>query len=46
MSGRYYMEELYSFLDELAANNNRNWLVANRSRYDDLRGRGSTISVA
>lgn len=38
MSGRYYMEELYSFLDELAANNNRNWLVANRSRYDDLRG--------
>lgn len=31
------MKELYSFLDELAANNNREWFAANKSRYDTLR---------
>lgn len=33
------MKELYEFLDELAANNNREWFAANKSRYDALRER-------
>ena len=28
----YYMEELQSFLRQLAANNNREWFAANRER--------------
>lgn len=35
----YYMEELQSFLRQLAANNNREWFAANRERYDRLRQR-------
>lgn len=31
------MKELYRFLDELAANNNREWFAANKSRYEALR---------
>lgn len=34
---RYYMEELFGFLDRLAANNTRAWLADNRREYDDLR---------
>lgn len=37
MNGHYYMEELFSFFDELAENNWRQWLNANRRRYDELR---------
>lgn len=35
----YYIPELYRFLDELAANNDRQWFAQNKSRYDDLRDR-------
>ncbi|MCM1028856.1 MAG: DUF2461 domain-containing protein [Alloprevotella sp.] len=33
----YYVGRLYRFFEELAANNTREWLAANRSRYDELR---------
>lgn len=33
----YYMADLFKFLQELAQNNNRQWLAENRSRYDELR---------
>ena len=29
--------DLYSFLEDLAANNNREWFAANRDRYDAVR---------
>lgn len=32
-----YIKELYRFLDELSANNNRGWFEANRERYQSLR---------
>lgn len=31
------MKGIYSFLDDVAANNSREWLAANRERYDALR---------
>lgn len=37
MSEPYYIARLYTFLREIAANNSREWLAANRRRYDDLR---------
>lgn len=33
----YYIHELFSFLRELAANNNRPWFQANKDRFDHLR---------
>lgn len=32
-----YMPALFDFLEEVSRNNDRTWLAANRSRYDDLR---------
>ena len=34
---KYYINDLYAFLRELAANNDRDWFRANKNRYDDLR---------
>lgn len=34
----YYMDELFSFLDELADNNNRTWFEQHRQQYERLRG--------
>lgn len=34
---KYYINDLYGFLSELAANNDRDWFRANKNRYDDLR---------
>lgn len=31
------MKEVFSFLDRLAANNNREWFAANRAEYDAVR---------
>ena len=31
------MKEIFSFLDRLAANNNREWFAANKAEYDRLR---------
>ena len=31
------MKELFSYLDALAANNNREWFAAHREEYDRLR---------
>lgn len=33
----YYMARLFAFLDELTANNNREWFAARRAEYDELR---------
>ncbi|MDE6196434.1 MAG: DUF2461 domain-containing protein [Muribaculaceae bacterium] len=33
------MTELYEFLEQLAANNNREWFAAHRAEYDSLRAR-------
>ena len=33
------MKELFSYLDALAANNNREWFAAHREEYDRLRAR-------
>lgn len=37
MDGKYYMPELFEFLRQLAANNNREWFAANKPRYAELR---------
>lgn len=37
MDASIYIPKLYQFLAELAENNTRPWLAANRSRYDELR---------
>ncbi len=37
MSATYYMPRLFSFLRELARNNNREWFHDHKSEYDDLR---------
>ncbi len=34
----YYINELYKFFDELAANNDRQWFASNKQRYEHLRG--------
>ncbi len=34
----YYTKELFDFLRELSANNNRPWFQANKARFDHLRG--------
>lgn len=33
------ISDIYDFLADVAANNNRPWFYANRGRYDDLRAR-------
>lgn len=33
-----YMNDLYQFLEEVSVNNNREWFVQNKSRYEELRG--------
>ena len=34
---QYYIKQLYSFLDSLKKNNNREWFEAHRADYEQLR---------